>query len=430
MPRSPVPLPWRISGQIVDAQPVFIVGLPRSGTTLLTAMLGAHPAFACGPETAFFMRLPRDTSRLLDPTHWPDRAVEHLSSNQRRGVPFYVLYGLDRAQVHDALARREPSVAAMLETITSAYARAAGKPRWAEKSPRHILFLPRLREAFPEAPIVRIVRDPRDVALSVMRAPFGGSSLMVNLYECARLSARTEPIIRRDQRLLTVRFEDLVAQPELESRRLCDFVREPFDPRMLEQGESAAAIGDRSEWWLAKAAERPDSSRLAVWRRELTPRQQRAAAAICHDILERHDYPDRGAPRGRLALRPDGIGLVKRWESWAGDLAADGVVLSGRSWTRSPALVFWPRDGKDPWRLGRARLRRAARLVVLAGMVGYRRLAGKRTVWLRPRGGNIDGRPRSLATRAAERILRLSAGPPESAEPSAAAQQAVVSTQS
>jgi hypothetical protein len=413
---------------MADTQPVFIVGLPRSGTTLLTAMLGAHPAFACGPETAFFMRLPRDTSNLLDPAHWPGRAVEHLSSNQRRGVPFYELYGLDRAQVHDALARREPSIAAMLETITSAYARAAGKPRWAEKSPRHILFLPRLRGAFPEAPIVRIVRDPRDVALSVMRAPFGGSSLIVNLYECARLSDKTEPIIRRDRRLLTMRFEDLVAKPEPELRRLCDFLGEPFDPRMLEQGEAAAAIGDRSEWWLAKAAERPDSSRLAVWRRELTPRQQRAAAAICHDILERHDYPDRMPPRGRLAMRPNGIGLVKRWETWAADLAADGVVLGGGSWTRSPALVHWPRDGRDPWRLGRAPLRRAARVSVLAGRVGLRRITGKRTMWLRQPAHGENGR-RSVATRAAERILRLLAGLPERAEPSPATQQAIVSPQ-
>jgi len=416
----------------VDAQPVFLVGLPRSGTTLLTAMLGAHPAFACGPETAFFMRLPRDTSKLVDPAHWPDRAVEHLASNQRRGVPFYELYGLDRAQVHAALAQREPSVGAMLESVISTYAFVAGKPRWAEKSPRHILFLPRLRSAFPEAPVVRIVRDPRDVALSVMRAPFGGSSLIVNLYECARLSARTEPIIERDRRLMTLRFEDLVADPEPELRRLCDFVGEPFDARMLEQSGAAAAIQDRSEWWLAKAAERPDSSRLAVWRRELTPEQQRAAAAICHDILERHDYPDREPPRGRVTMRPDRIGLVKRWEGWAGDLAADGVVLSGGHWARSSRLVLWPREGRDPWRLGRGPLGRLARMSVLAGMVGFRRLTGKGTMWLRHPAGRLaqgsEGGRRSIATGLVQSNLRLLAGPPERVEAPAAAREARAST--
>ncbi len=396
-------------------------------------MLGAHPAFACGPETAFFMRLPRDTSELLDLGHWPDRAVEHLSSNQRRGVPFYELYGLDRAQVHAALAQREPSVGAMLESVISTYARAAGKPRWAEKSPRHILFLPRLRSAFPEAPIVRIVRDPRDVALSVMRAPFGGSSLIVNLYECARLSARTEPIIDRDRRLMTLRFEDLVADPEPELRRLCDFLGEPFDVRMLEQsGVAAAAIQDRSEWWLAKAAERPDSSRLAVWRRELTPQQQRAAAAICHDILERHDYPDREPPIGRVTMRPDRIGLVKRWEGWAADLAAGGVVLSGGHWARSPRLVLWPREGRDPWRLGRGRLARMARLSVLTGMLGFRRLTGRRTMWLPHPAGRLGERGergrRSIATGLVQSTLRLLAGTPERVEPPAAAREASAST--
>src|SRR4051812_2800803 len=68
------------------APPIFIVGVPRSGTTLLSAMLGAHPRLVCGPETHFFhqfgRRDPRAFGRRAD---WPKVAIDYLYSIEHVG---------------------------------------------------------------------------------------------------------------------------------------------------------------------------------------------------------------------------------------------------------------------------------------------------------------------------------------------------------
>lgn len=70
--------------------PIFVVGVARSGTTLLAAMLSSHSRLSCGPETFFFHALDkRPSQELLHPQHWPERAVEFLFSihDERQPVP-------------------------------------------------------------------------------------------------------------------------------------------------------------------------------------------------------------------------------------------------------------------------------------------------------------------------------------------------------
>ena len=68
----------------LTSRPVFVVGGPRSGTTLLAAMLAAHPAFDCGPETHCLSRWarlgPRERARILDARDWPERATRYVCS--------------------------------------------------------------------------------------------------------------------------------------------------------------------------------------------------------------------------------------------------------------------------------------------------------------------------------------------------------------
>ncbi|MFN8623183.1 MAG: sulfotransferase, partial [Chloroflexota bacterium] len=116
--------------------PIFVVGTPRSGTTLLAAMLGAHPDIDCGPETRFFSWLERaDRPALLDPRTWPGPATDFVLSLRLQDSPVHELFGVTPDQVRAALAARRPSMAAMLESLTATRAAAHGKPRWAEKTP-------------------------------------------------------------------------------------------------------------------------------------------------------------------------------------------------------------------------------------------------------------------------------------------------------
>ncbi|HEV8054365.1 MAG TPA: sulfotransferase, partial [Candidatus Limnocylindrales bacterium] len=318
-PPVPVPAAPAVGSERRDGRPpIFIVGLPRSGTTLLATMLDAHHAIDCGPETFFFARLPRDPARLLAPGAWPEPAVDYICSLRLRDSPIHQLYGRTPSQVREALAARPPSLAAMLESLTAARADAAGKQRWAEKTPRHMARVPLIRQTFPDAAIVRVVRDPRAAALSMTRVPFASDSLLVNLYSIERADAAAEPHLRQDRWLLTVRFEDLVRDPTEELRRVCDFVGEPFDERMLSERD-ATALTAGHEWWKQKASEAPDTSRVEAWKTEMSADDQRAAAVICHDMLVRHGYPGAVEPRATVIVEPDGF--VARHEDAARRLA-------------------------------------------------------------------------------------------------------------
>ena len=160
--------------------PVFVVGIPRSGTTLLAAMLAAHSRLSCGPETRFF--------RFLDKTHphelfksWPDNAVNFLLNiTLIKSVPEH--YGLTKDQLDSYLTKREPSIPVILSSLTEQYMQRAGKNRWVEKSPEHILFVDDIRRYFPHSLIIRILRDPRDTVLSMMKTPWAPHDFVAALF--------------------------------------------------------------------------------------------------------------------------------------------------------------------------------------------------------------------------------------------------------
>ena len=76
--------------------PVFVVGAPRSGTTLLASMLNAHGRLACGNETHFFKGLSGAVvEHLTDRRHWPQRACDYVSRLKHVGKPMFDLYQVD-----------------------------------------------------------------------------------------------------------------------------------------------------------------------------------------------------------------------------------------------------------------------------------------------------------------------------------------------
>src|SRR5687768_3229239 len=131
--------------------PVFVVGLPRSGTTLLAAMLGAHSRLDCGPETHFFSHLQRARSdRILTPRTWPRRGVELITSIVVGDTPVHHLFDVSTDELEAFLAARPPSVQVLLESLTAIRAARHRKARWIEKTPNHLLHVEKIRSLYPE----------------------------------------------------------------------------------------------------------------------------------------------------------------------------------------------------------------------------------------------------------------------------------------
>lgn len=237
-------------------EPIFILGAPRSGTTLLRVMLDSHPAIACGPETPW------------------------LAAHQPRSVMALHRFLCDHPQGYcrNFGAGPEPVRAAMralVDSLLGGYARSRGKSRWAEKTPGSALHLPTLLELFPDAHLIHLVRDPLDVALSTVRIPEHRRGLAPRFESTLCLgegrhidSTLLAAVLRwtswnrlidehtRGRHVLPVSYERLVRAPEAEARRLLEFVGEPFDPRVLAFAEQLHDL-PASEWGSADLREHP-----------------------------------------------------------------------------------------------------------------------------------------------------------------------------
>jgi hypothetical protein len=279
-------------------RPIFIVGAPRSGTTLLAAMLAAHSRLSCGPETHFFRWLAdADIQRLTAQTEWPSNALEFVSSISRTSFSsdqrslLIDNYQLDRNQIRAYLQGQPASVAAMLSSVTALYMRKMGKQRWAEKTPDHIEHLINIRTYFPDAHIVRILRDPRDVILSLSKVSWGVSSLMEGILFWKRQDDLSKDFFDADPGSYTLRFEDLILSPEAQLEKLCQFLGEAFEPSMLDTSKTGKQVNSRNVAWKNKSSQPIDRSRIEVWRSELTTGQNALAEALLGDRLTAYGYP-------------------------------------------------------------------------------------------------------------------------------------------
>jgi hypothetical protein len=187
-------------------RPIFVVGCPRSGTTMLRHVLDSHPSISCGPETRFL---------------WGLRGLEERNWSTLAG------FGMSIDEWH-------AKVRELFEAPHRHYAQIQGKTRWADKSPDYALMLEYVDALYPESQIIHIVRDPRDVIES-WRHFYGTRSLRraaqswVRYVRAAHEFARTH----LEHRAIEVRYEDIVRDPEQTLRKLFAWLGEPWDDRVL-----------------------------------------------------------------------------------------------------------------------------------------------------------------------------------------------------
>jgi Sulfotransferase family len=282
--------------------PVFIVGAPRSGTTLLAAMLASHPAFGCGPETHFFARStpPERQKALAGP--WPESAIHLLSQLTLEGIPLLHLFKQDAQTLRELLASRPRRTATLLEVLTGPFASRLGKYRWVEKSPSHLMYVKEIAEAFPDAAIVRIVRDPRATAHSMTLVPFAGRTYLGNCVRWMNGYVQSRAFFQSPGRHYTLRYEDLVTDPEAELTRLCAFLGEDYDGAMLDYQDTARLLQTQTETWKTGTTRPLSIAGLHRWQKEVAPEDQSAAALFLKPALDEFGYPGGVEARGILPI--------------------------------------------------------------------------------------------------------------------------------
>ena len=207
------------TGRIIhrDRSPVFVVGHARSGTSILTILIRKHLEIAFGTESQFIVRLAKAADRCGDLRNDAVRRrfIDALSrerffarTRKNYGFAFDV-----QTAVNSSTGGKYRDV---LNAVFSQLATHMQFTRWGDKTPEYALHLPLLYRMFPEARFVNVVRDGRDVALSIFETQFGAKNLYVAACDWRRSLDAVESfrLSQPNAHLLDVRYEDLLMAPE------------------------------------------------------------------------------------------------------------------------------------------------------------------------------------------------------------------------
>ena len=201
-------------------QPIFILGFPRSGTTLVEQILSGHPQISAGDELPFVNEITAAMPRTLNsPLAYPEALAELWMGDRREGLDELRDYYLQRVLQLGIL---EPGV------------------NWfTDKMPLNETHLGLIALMFPRAPLIHVLRHPLDVVLSVFSNHLThGFYCGYALETAARHYLRVMELVQHYRSEMTlhylpVRYEDIVDEQEASVRRMLDFIGAPFDPSCL-----------------------------------------------------------------------------------------------------------------------------------------------------------------------------------------------------
>ena len=266
------------------SEPFFVIGAHRSGTTLLRYMLNSHPRLYLPPESefipAFFSRSPTRPLNRVEARRILRKIFRLRFVREWRGAP---------PDINDLVREGETiTPARLVNALYTAYANQHGAARWGDKTPTYTSHIDLLHCIFPRARFIHLIRDGRDVALSVLDT--WGRRAHVDLVFAAhtwkrRVTEAQRSVERlRPELFLELRYEDLVVDPGPQLRRICRFLDEDFHPNML-QFHLTAEESIREGGFHDAVRNLLTTERIDRWRREMSASDLRVFEAIAGPTL-------------------------------------------------------------------------------------------------------------------------------------------------
>ena len=295
-----------------------MLGVRRSGTTLLRVMLDRHPRLAVPDESYFVPQLARRHQGPIDPQAF----VEDL-----RRLPTLREWRVRPDEVAQRL-RAGMSTGDAIAAVYETYAASRGKERWGDKTPMYMEHVGALERLWPHACYVHLIRDGRDAAVSFLSMPKG---VVTKTWAHPRSAADFACQWRREvraaralgrragpERYLELRYEELVRTPENELRRICEFASLPYEDTMLEYVGNVDLSAKPHQQSLAKAP----TPGLRNWRKDLAEADALAFEQVAGDLLADLGYdvtsgPGAGSSVGGSVRRARYAALTTAWSAAA-----------------------------------------------------------------------------------------------------------------
>lgn len=279
---------------ITGRRPVFIIGHPRSGTTLMQQVLSVHQPLWSGPETFWLSHIlpPQDgwdirqiTAEMLAPIYegLREKSKIEVSDGLRTRLAEQARSGqLSEAMLLDALMQDQKAEDDSAE-------------RWLEKTPQHVFHLPKLWRMFPDASIIAIVRDPRDVISSRVKRKKPGLNRERRVFKNTKTWNSAIEIIEAHQKnpqMLVIRYEDFIASPQQVLAKMAAHIGIEPDVSALERFTESFEYITVNKESDSKALNNTQAlvDQRGVWRKRLEPNEIELIEVMCADTMLRHGY--------------------------------------------------------------------------------------------------------------------------------------------
>ncbi|WP_027136004.1 sulfotransferase family protein [Geminicoccus roseus] len=277
-----------------DVAPIFVVGAPRSGTTLFQRILDAHPRIGVADEIIYFDIIVNVRSEVPDLK--AAGAIDALFERLPKMDHFHNWNGLDEVL---AVVRKEliedpdPTYPLFFVKLMQVYARMRGKVRFGDKTPWNVRHLDQILTMFPDARIIHLVRDPRANVASRVELPRTSKDVVTAAVkwridvEAAHRFARSDKA--HAENYLELRYEDLVTDPEPWVRKVCKVVGEDYDPAMLNYHQTRDVMF-KDQPYKEGVFMPVNTASIDAYRKRLKPAQIRLIEAMTRSSMKRLGY--------------------------------------------------------------------------------------------------------------------------------------------
>ena len=251
--------------------PVFIIGCQRSGTTFLGSIMGAHEQCLCTPESQFIIE-PIKKEFISDNRYEAINAINDILNNWR-----FKIWNLDiKSSDLVPFKNYEKSYINFIEWIVMKYGNKIGKNNfklWIDHTPGNVNYVDYLKKIYPKAKFIHIIRDGRAVASSVKKLDWGISSpIRLARFWITRIAhGMTAETILPTKKILRVKYEDLLINPEQQIKIICSFLNIDFQHKMIiADGFQVPSFTYDQHLLVGK---KPQTDRINAWQKDLKQRE-------------------------------------------------------------------------------------------------------------------------------------------------------------
>lgn len=277
---------------VTESGIIYIIGVGRSGTSLLMTLLNGHSQIAFTPET-HFLRFYLGNSEIKEEIegYGPDRFKKMLDQDDyfnRLQIPSEVL-------LRDYLHNEKPfDLKQVYLDMLQLYLDKKGKRLIGDKDPRYIDYLNVVKDMTPNAKVIHIYRDPRDVVLSKTKAHWSAHrpywlNAMISQIQLKDGRKRARELF--DTHYYELSYESLITDPEVTLSKLLGFLKLKFEPDMLELKSSASELVDQAELqWKDQTFNALQSKNKEKWKKSFSPLQIRCIEIFCKEWFDQLGY--------------------------------------------------------------------------------------------------------------------------------------------